>query len=62
MKQISILVIVASLFLISCKKNKESTRTKELLIYCGITMVNPISDIARIIEKQEDCKILIRNL
>ena len=32
---------------------------KELLVYCGITMVKPISDIARIIEEHEDCKIII---
>jgi molybdate transport system substrate-binding protein len=32
---------------------------KELLIYCGITMIKPMSDIARIIEKQENCTVTI---
>ena len=32
---------------------------KELLIYCGITMIKPVAEIARIIEKQEDCRILV---
>ena len=32
---------------------------KELLVYCGITMADPISEIARIIEKEEDCKIVV---
>ncbi|MBU8869599.1 MAG: substrate-binding domain-containing protein [Gemmatimonadales bacterium] len=37
----------------------EKAETKELLIYCGNTMIQPVSDIARIIEKQENCKIII---
>jgi len=32
---------------------------KMLLIYCGITMVHPMREIADIIEKQHDCKITI---
>ncbi|MEA3544333.1 MAG: substrate-binding domain-containing protein [Thermodesulfobacteriota bacterium] len=32
---------------------------KELLIYCGITMIQPMSEIATIIEKQENCKVTI---
>lgn len=32
---------------------------KELLIYCGITMIKPMREIAAIIEAQEDCKITI---
>jgi molybdate transport system substrate-binding protein len=32
---------------------------KELLIYCGITMIQPVSEIAAIIEQQEDVKISI---
>lgn len=39
--------------------NEEVVRKKELLIYCGITMIRPMSEIARVIEKQEDCKIII---
>ena len=32
---------------------------KELLVYCGITMIQPMSEIASIIERQEDVKISI---
>lgn len=32
---------------------------KELLIYCGITMIKPMSEIATIIESRENCKITI---
>ena len=32
---------------------------KELLVYCGITMIKPMSEIARVIEAEEDCKIII---
>jgi len=38
-----------------CKKETE----KELLIYCGMTMIKPVSEIVRIIEEQEGCKILV---
>ena len=34
-------------------------RKKELLIYCGITMIRPMSEVARVIEDQEDCRIII---
>jgi len=54
--QISILLFL--FFLISCSNNSQE-KTKELLIYCGITMEKPISEIAEIIEKQENCKIFI---
>jgi molybdate transport system substrate-binding protein len=36
-----------------------STTKKELLVYCGITMIKPISVIAALIEKREDIKISI---
>jgi molybdate transport system substrate-binding protein len=32
---------------------------REMLIYCGITMVRPITEIARIFEKKEDVEIII---
>ncbi|MEJ2621168.1 MAG: substrate-binding domain-containing protein, partial [Candidatus Thiodiazotropha sp.] len=32
---------------------------KELLIYCGITMIKPMSEIAAVLEKQENIKISI---
>ncbi len=55
-KIISILMIL--LFLItSC--NRKAHKQKELLIYCGITMIKPIMEIKSIIEKEYDCNILI---
>ena len=37
-------------------KHEES---KELLIYCGITMIKPMTEIAKVIEEEENCKIII---
>ena len=36
-----------------------ATAKKELLVYCGITMIKPMSEIARVIEEQEGCEIII---
>ena len=53
------IIIVLLVFTISgCNKNENNDKP-ELLIYCGITMVKPISKIAKIIEKNENCKITI---
>lgn len=46
----------------SCDKKSATTTAKsnkEILIYCGITMIRPISELAAIIEDQEKCKIII---
>ena len=40
-------------------KAEPASAAKELIIYCGITMVKPISDIARIIEKEKNCSIKV---
>ncbi len=32
---------------------------KELLIYCGITMIRPMTELATLFEKQEGCKVII---
>ena len=32
---------------------------KELLIYCGITMIKPVAEIAARIESREDCRIIV---
>ena len=59
------LFILALSFLVildcGCDKTapQDVKKKKELLIYCGITMIHPMSAIAEIIEKQEDCKISI---
>lgn len=39
----------------------EKQDQKELLIYCGVTMLRPMTEIAGIIEEQENCKIVIES-
>lgn len=46
-----ILLLLLSSFLYANKPN--------LIIYCGITMVKPIEEIAKIIEKEQNCDITI---
>lgn len=59
-KYILISVIIGIiLFSPGCGDSDNPARQKELLIYCGITMIKPMSEIARIIGKQEKCKIII---
>jgi len=56
-----VLAIILSLF-VACSREKETAMelpTKNVLIYCGITMVHPIQEIADIIEKQYKCKVTI---
>lgn len=56
------LILLACTCLIICgcsKKKDEKASKKELLIYCGITMIKPMSEIATLIENQENCKIKI---
>jgi len=54
--------VLAAAVLPWCGCNKsEKKKQKELLIYCSTTTNKPISEIAGIIEKQEDCKIIIIN-
>lgn len=36
-----------------------SPNHKKLLVYCGITMIKPVSDLAAIFERQENCKVMI---
>lgn len=55
-----ITVAIAVLF-VGCKPSVPSAGdpSKELLIYCGITMIKPMTEIARHIEALENCKIII---
>ncbi|MBF0254856.1 MAG: substrate-binding domain-containing protein [Gammaproteobacteria bacterium] len=39
--------------------NPETSQKPELLIYCGITMANPMKAIAEVIEKEQNVKITI---
>ena len=47
------------LFLSGCQGENRAEPHKELLIYCGITMIRPIQEIAAIIEKEQNCIIKI---
>jgi molybdate transport system substrate-binding protein len=59
-----IMIFILSILLNACS-NEDKTKTaqqtdkKELLIYCGITMIKPLSEICSIIEQQENCTINI---
>ena len=60
--KLSIIVIMAisvGWFSITGCKKSEPQKEKELLIYCGITMIGPMAEIAKVIEQQENCKIII---
>lgn len=53
-------ILCATMILSGCKNQiSEEPGKKELLIYCGITMVQPMREIADRIEKQENCTIKI---
>ncbi len=63
MKQISTFILlflltILSILAASCSSDQPETK-KELLIYSGITMIHPMSEIADIIEEQENCEIII---
>ena len=57
----TIAIFLGLIFSAGCIDNQgpEKETEKELLIYCGITMIDPMSEIAEIIEEQENCKIII---
>ena len=62
MKRYLFTVLALILVVMPGCENKEEVKAekqKELLIYCGITMIRPMSEIARIIEQEENCKIII---
>lgn len=63
-----LLAVVLSISLVGCGGSEEVSKQsdedevkdqKELLIYCGVTMLKPMTEIAQIIEEQENCKITI---
>lgn len=59
--KISIFFIAVNILLLSaCSQEHNEAATqqkKELLIYCGITMIQPMQEIAAFIEKKHDVKI-----
>ena len=60
MKKILLVFCIAIFISLSgCKKEAVNNEKCELLIYCGVTMIKPMAEIASIIEKQENCNIII---
>ncbi len=58
-KKYILLLLVSITAFMSCSKKQTSPKKKELLIYCGTTMIKPIMEIKKIIEKENDCTILV---
>ncbi|MEW8624754.1 MAG: substrate-binding domain-containing protein [Candidatus Thiodiazotropha sp.] len=56
-----IVISIISVYIInqSALTPQQSAPRKELLVYCGITMIQPMSEIAAILEEQENIKISI---
>ncbi len=54
-----LILLVAVLLATNGCAGTDEVKKEELLIYCGITMIKPMSEIASLIEEQEDCKIVI---
>jgi len=59
-------IIIALCIFVGCSDKDTSTnaanipqKRRELLIYCGITMFQPIKKLANIIEKENHCKVII---
>jgi molybdate transport system substrate-binding protein len=57
------IVLLSAAVLSGCGGSNQSAQAggaqKELLIYCGITMMQPMQEIANVVEEQENCKITI---
>ena len=53
----SLIKVILSIFVLLSTLNAEEKPT--LIFYCGITMVKPIKEMAKIIEKKHNCKIKI---
>lgn len=53
----SIIKVILSIFVLLSTLNAKEKPT--LIFYCGITMVKPIKEMAKIIEKKHNCKIKI---
>jgi len=59
-KFLSILLLISTIFSVGCQEKSLTLEPKkELLIYCGITMARPISEIAKQFEQTKNCRIKI---
>lgn len=56
---IRLLLALIILIAAGCDADGPPATKPELLIYCGITMVHPITEIARLIEQEQHVKIMI---
>jgi len=60
---LAVVVVAGVLFVVFTRPGPSeadaATGKEQLLIYCGITMIKPMSEIARAIEEQEGCEIII---
>lgn len=51
--------IITFLFILSACTPEKETPQDELLIYCGVTMIRPMTDLAKDFENDKKCKIII---
>ena len=55
-----VIFLITCFFLTGCKNQApQEPAKKELLIYCGTTMAQPVRKIADLIEQQENCVVKI---
>lgn len=57
----SLIILLVNVFMLfACETSeKENQHKPQLLIYCGITMVHPITEIAALVEKEKNVEIII---
>jgi len=55
---IIIIIIISTILLITNYSKQNESSDRELLIYCGTAMIAPMTEIANIIEIEQNCKIL----
>lgn len=60
MRTMTVLFLSTVVMLSACAPTQEDPLPRrELLIYCGTTMIRPIQEIAHIIEEKHDCRVKI---
>ncbi len=52
------IVLLAMVFIAGCAEEKAAPK-KKLLVYVGATMIKPMTEIAKAIEEQENCEIVL---
>jgi molybdate transport system substrate-binding protein len=65
-RSVPVLLTCALLLLCSCdtQPGPESTQpvegpAREILVYCGITMIQPVMELAALVEREKNCKVKI---